>query len=125
MSYRKESKLRSQIRALGIPKLWEYKIKVRGGFRCEICGSVSCGLDAAHIIDRRHLWTAWDLRNGIAVCRDCHNELAIMGWLFAKDPQRYWWILEQRRTVHQGWKIDPQRILEELKAAYRIEFKYI
>ena len=54
-----------------LDKMWEYLIKSLAGWRCEMCGSGSKGLQAAHIIGRAAMWTRWRLRNGLGLCPSC------------------------------------------------------
>lgn len=100
-----------------LDKLWEYKIKERAGFKCEISGSREGGLDAAHIIGRDYLWTRWDLRNGMAVSRANHDHKTIMEWLKRADRRRYNWIMKQKRTVRHGQKPDLKKVRRKLEAA--------
>jgi hypothetical protein len=82
-------------------KAWEYEIKDRAGFSCEVRDPAGCceGIQAAHIISRRRLATRHDLRNGVAACQNCHDHRKIMAWLDRNDPARYEWIMEQKRKV--------------------------
>ena len=90
-------------------KLFEYLIKSRAGFRCEMCGSGANGLHAAHIIGRRAYWTRWRLRNGLALCIACHDDVKIKAWLITESRRpeskyrwRLRWIVKQRMIVHYG-----------------------
>jgi hypothetical protein len=51
---------------------WSHFIRTRDGFRCLCCGTKD-GVQAHHII-RKILfpWSAFDLGNGITLCRPCH-----------------------------------------------------
>ena len=98
-----------------LDKLWQYIIKARAGFCCEICGASDKGLHAAHIIGRRGLWTRWQVKNGLAVCPDCHVDSKIKDWLKANDPNRYQWIIKQRAKVRHGQRIDLEAIRRNLE----------
>lgn len=92
-------------------KIWEYMIKSSAGWRCELCGDANNGLDAHHVILRRHLWTRWDKRNGVAVCQGgCHDPVKVLAWLKRTDRRRYNWIMAQKRKVHHGERIDFAKI---------------
>jgi len=92
-----------------LDKMWQYLIKGCAGFCCEMCGSGTNGLHAAHIIGRGGLWTRWRLRNGLALCVSCHNDAKITAWLIAESRKwnskyrwRWRWITKERRKVHRG-----------------------
>jgi len=108
---------RSKIRALGVPKRWHDKVMIRAGGRCEVCSDGTDAEQVHHITSKRHLHSAWDKRNGIAVCIPHHDPRTVNDWLERNDPQRHEYRLKQLRTVRHGVKIDPKRILEELEAA--------
>ncbi len=116
MSYRKESKLKAKIRALGIPKLWHDVVIVRAGCKCEICGEPA--QEAHHITSKRHLHSAWDKLNGIAVCIEHHDPRIVNAWLAENDPERHEYRLLQLFTVHHGVRIEPHKIKEKLWEAY-------
>jgi len=80
-----------------------------------MCRASDKGLHAAHIIGRGAYWTRWELRNGIAVCPDCHNDAKIKAWLFDNDFQRYLWVTEQRAKVRHGERIDLEAIQQNLE----------
>lgn len=94
--------------------LWQYIIKSCAGCCCEMCGSGNKGLHAAHIIGRGAYWTRWRLRNGLALCFDCHVDAKIKAWLIANDPRRWQWIVKQRGIVHYG-NPDPRNEFRRLK----------
>jgi len=100
-----------------LDKLWEYIIKDRAGWRCEICHSEKDGLEAHHINGRGDLWTRWDKRNGIAVCRvGCHDKTKVKAWLKENDPARHGWLERQKAKLHQGLKIDLEAIERRLRS---------
>ena len=108
-------------------RLWRREILVRAGCRCEICGTPSLEdkrggklviIDACHIITKGCWSTRWDLRNGVAGCRDrCHNEKTIMEWLYETDRPRWEWVMEQRRTQVPNRDVDLVEVLRKLRAA--------
>jgi len=94
-------------RKSAMDNIWQYLVKCAGGWRCEICGSGSAGLHAAHIIGRRALWTCWRLRNGLALCPNCHDDIKIAAFLQARNwdrsskyRYRWRWIVAQKRKVN-------------------------
>lgn len=102
-------------------KLWEFLIKSRAGFCCEMCGSGTNGLHAAHIIGRRAYWTRWRLRNGLALCPGCHDDVKIKAWLIAESRRqgsnyrwRWRWIVKEKMIVHQGLP-DPKNEYSRLR----------
>lgn len=52
--------------------LWSKAVKKRDGHRCVRCGSRK-GLESAHGLPRTYRATRWELRNGLAMCWDCHR----------------------------------------------------
>lgn len=99
-----------------LDKLFEFIIKDRAGWRCELCLATDDGLEAHHIISCRHLWTRWDRRNGVAVCRGgCHDNVKVMAWLKETDPRRYRWIIRQRAKVRHGERINMKTIERRLR----------
>lgn len=99
-----------------LDKLFEYIIKNRADWRCELCGDRRNGLEAHHIEGRRDLWLRWDLRNGVAVCRGgCHDNAKVKSWLKRTDPKRYWWLVSQRAKTHPGRRIDLEAIEKKLR----------
>jgi len=100
-----------------LDKLWEYKIKFRADFRCELGGEAREGLDAHHIIGRRHWWTRWNLRNGICVSRELHEPGKILEWIKENRPKQYRWIIKQKQMIRPGQKPDLNLVLKKLEAA--------
>ncbi len=103
-------------------KLWRRIILVRAGCRCEICGAPRPAgrnkivwVQAAHIISRRFWSTRWDLRNGVAVCQDCHEHKTIMNWLLRTDRKRYNWIIRQKQKQVSHRDIDLEKTLRQLR----------
>ncbi len=106
--------------------LWRLQILGRANGHCEICGAPGPQdlrdskwiIIAACHINSRGIWsTRWNLRNGLAGCSDCHNEKTIIEWLQTTDPDRYEWIMEQRRIQVPDRDLDLQEILRTLRDA--------
>lgn len=97
--------------------LWQYLIKSRAGCCCEMCGAGTNGLHAAHIIGRGAYWTRWRLRNGLALCVDCHVDAKIKAWLqeTAERRRRWRWVVKQRAMVHRGRGPDLRNEYRRLK----------
>lgn len=57
-------------------RLWSKYIKVRDGYRCVCCDAFEKGLQSHHVI-RKSLfpWGAFELGNGITLCRSCHGKV--------------------------------------------------
>lgn len=114
---RKSSKtsIKAQIRALGIPKLWHDVVILHAGQKCEICGGPA--QESHHITSRRHLHSAWDKLNGIAVCIEHHDPRLVNAWLAENDPERHEYRLRQLFTVHHGVRIDWYKVRADLVKA--------
>ena len=54
-------------------RLWSQAVLSRDFHRCQLC--FRYGTDPHHIISRRHKATAFDLDNGICLCRECHDRM--------------------------------------------------
>ena len=107
--------------------IWQFLVKSAAGWRCEMCGSATNGLHAAHIIGRRALWTCWRVRNGLALCVSCHDDVKIAVWLKTRNwdrrsPYRYrWrWIVAQKRKINPVFRESDLRNVERrLRRKYR------
>jgi len=94
-----------------LDKLFEYIIKSRAGWRCELCNSNRDGLDCHHVFTRGNHWIRWDPDNGVATCQaGCHDRKKVLDWLLDQHPERYWRLLRKKNTLHHGQKIDLQQI---------------
>ena len=60
--------------AAQLDALWSHLVKHRSGNKCQRCLSI-VAVQAHHIIERRYTATRWDLRNGIALCLNCHSRV--------------------------------------------------
>jgi len=88
-------------------QLWSLAVKDDWGHRCAICGY--CGdyrdLNSHHLIPRQHFKLRYDLRNGICLCRRCHqfcpdrsphqNAAGFVAWMKANKPSLEKWVLDQ------------------------------
>ena len=52
-------------------KLWSRAVKADWNGRCAVCGGEA--RDSHHLIPRQHYATRYDIRNGIALCYQCHQ----------------------------------------------------
>jgi hypothetical protein len=56
-------------------RLWSRFIKARDAYRCLCCGSVK-DIQAHHVIRKTlYPWGAFELGNGITLCRECHDRV--------------------------------------------------
>ena len=59
-----------------LDNLWSRIIKERDGWRCQRCGGYyphgGKGIQAAHIVSRRHANTRHELMNGVCLDTGCH-----------------------------------------------------
>lgn len=97
-----------------LDRLWRLCIKA-GKDRCEVCGGRDV-LGCHHIVGRRDYWLRWEPLNGVLVDQKCHEHPAnILEWLKTRDPERYNWLMAQKRRLHQGQKINLKAIEERLR----------
>lgn len=54
---------------------WREAVREKAGNICERCGRTH-GLEAHHVIGRRHMATRHLLENGILLCKNCHYNVA-------------------------------------------------
>ena len=62
---------------------WRKAVRANYGDRCAKCGAQP--VECHHIIKRRYKITAYDWRNGIALCHACHNWIETIDgriWLY-------------------------------------------
>lgn len=79
--------------------LWAIAIRDDWGYKCAVCGLGKC--DAHHLIPRAHELYRYDLHNGIALCRRCHqfdadvsphqNAAGWLRWLTSAHEERAEW----------------------------------
>lgn len=118
-NYTQKAKINSLRRACD--KLWRRIVLIRAGGECEICGKSKpepgeiLWLQACHIISRRYWSTAWDPRNGVCGCQDCHDDKTIMDWLRRTDKRRYNWVIWQKQKQVPHRDIDLEKILRDLQ----------
>lgn len=53
-----------------LDRLWSLAVRTRDRFQCQKypCPANGKYMQGAHIRDRNHLWTRWDVKNGITMC---------------------------------------------------------
>lgn len=89
--------------------LWRLSVKV-GKDCCEVCGGKDV-LECHHIITRRNLWLRWETKNGLVVCRKCHERPdLVLNWLEDNQPKRYAWLMAKKNELHPGQRIDLNEI---------------
>lgn len=99
-----------------LDKLFEYLIKRRAGWRCELCNSNRDGLESHHVFTRGDHWLRWDPDNGVATCRaGCHDKNKVLAWLKRNDPKRHERLRSKRNERHHGQRIDLEKIRMNLE----------
>ena len=88
-------------------RLWSISVRSEWNGKCPVCGGSPC--DAHHLIPRMNQATRYCLRNGIALCRRCHqfchkvsphqNAAGWLNWLQVNHPLCHEWYVE---TVCNG-----------------------
>jgi len=94
--------------------LWRKIIKRKG--RCDKCGS-RYGLEAHHVIGRGNNNLRWDLRNGICLCLECHDQQKakpkkFLKWFEQRRPDDYEYLLKEKNRILDFINYD--KILEYL-----------
>lgn len=89
-------------------RLWSIAVKGDWAHRCAVCARTG-DLNSHHLIPRQHQTTRYDLRNGVCLCRRCHqfcpdysphqNAAGFMGWLEVQCPASHEWYT---KTVANG-----------------------
>jgi len=89
-------------------QLWSLAVKSDWNHTCAICGSKG-DLNSHHLIPRQHYAMRYELRNGICLCRRCHqfcpdhsphqNAIGFVHWLWREQNPLYQWHTE---TVASG-----------------------
>ena len=82
--------------------LWSVTVRSDWDWQCAVCGNGPC--DAHHLIPCQHEATRYCLRNGISLCRRCHqfcplisphmNAAGWLNWLEENHPLRHKWLME-------------------------------
>lgn len=92
-------------------QLWAVAVKEDWGCRCAVCGRME-SLDSHHLVPRQHQATRYELRNGICLCKSCHqfdkntsphqNAAGWLAWLASRHPQACAWYHDNRRPKFEG-----------------------
>lgn len=80
-------------------RLWSLAVRDDWKWKCAVCHDTHC--EAHHLIPRQHETYCYDLRNGIALCPQCHtfdadisphlNAAAWLLWLSGHYPKLHLW----------------------------------
>lgn len=97
-------------------KVWALAVKDDWGYTCAICRSQTDDLNSHHLIPRQHYALRYDLKNGICLCRRCHqfcpklsphqNAPGFVLWLSAHHPLIANWV---RIQINNGYDFDGTR----------------
>lgn len=63
---------------------WSRAVCGRAGWVCELCGTGLGGVQAHHLISRRHGKVRWEPQNGACLCVNCHGMAHERQGLFAE-----------------------------------------
>lgn len=106
-----------EIKSATLLKYWAMAVKSRDG-KCVYCGAKK-GLDAHHIISRRHAILKYDLDNGITLCRYHHgmvgNNYEFDEWLKSYLGERYEELKRKSYQTKKWTSAEKREKLEELK----------
>ena len=56
-----------------LDKVWSELVKIRAGYKCELCGVKNKKLNSHHFVGRINRNLRWDLRNGMSLCTQHHR----------------------------------------------------
>ena len=93
----KPKKKKWSISETRLDTLWRTAIYKKHGNRCAKCGAPQ--VEAHHIVRRAKKVLRWDLKNGLALCAECHrwaDTLDGRQWVYSMADMRYLEALEQR-----------------------------
>jgi hypothetical protein len=54
-------------------KFWKPLVKIRAGFKCEVCGDTNRQLNSHHIEGKGNMDLRTNMENGICLCVTCHT----------------------------------------------------
>lgn len=92
---------------------WSLAVKVRAGYRCEVCGKIDT-LNSHHIVGRRNRMIRWDVKNGVCACVSHHkfgresfheDPLWAKEWLEDKRWEDYAYLYQVKNTIKK-WTLD-------------------
>ena len=95
-------------------KLWSLAVRDDWVHKCATCGRITDDyrIEAHHIIPRQHQATRYELRNGIALCSQCHkfdpeisphqNAAGWMEWLGIHHEELHEWVTGDPRPKFDG-----------------------
>ena len=79
-----------------LDKLWSQAVKDKANNICEKCQRVSKGLNSHHVVGRRYMSTRYLIENGVALCVNCHfniahqNPVEFSKWILAKRGEEWY-----------------------------------
>lgn len=101
-----------------LDKLWSQAVKDKANNICEKCHSVSKGLNSHHVVGRRYLSTRFLISNGVALCVNCHfniahqNPVEFSKWILEKRGEDWYNRLQLKK---QAIKVDLKMVKLELE----------
>ena len=105
-------------------RAWSTVVKVNAGFKCEVCGS-DCLLDPHHFVDRDVEILRHCTKNGVCLCRRCHNQAEeckdwFDRWMLKYRPQDYRFCKLQEKIIFKPTISYLRDIVEDLEKACQI-----
>ena len=105
-----------------LDEAWSLAVKVKAGYRCEVCGKRST-LNSHHIVGRRNRMTRWDIKNGVCTCVKHHkfgiesfheDPLWAKEWLEDKRWEDYAYLYQVKNEIKK-WTLEEMEVqLEKL-----------
>lgn len=105
-----------------LDEAWSLAVKVKAGYRCEVCGKRST-LNSHHIVGRRNRMTRWDIKNGVCTCVKHHkfgiesfheDPLWAKEWLEDKRWEDYAYLYQVKNQIKK-WTLEEMEVqLEKL-----------
>lgn len=104
--------------------LWSKLVKIRGGFKCEVCKKQDNQLNSHHIVGRTNRNLRWDLRNGVSLCVGCHKFRTqsahedpewFRGWLMKNRGEDFDYVNQKKNTIKKWTNLEKKELLEDFK----------
>lgn len=99
---------------------WAKLVKLHANYVCEWCGAP--GVDAHHMVGRRHAATRLLPENGVCLCKGCHirfhTKESLTGWAMfeAQRPESFRLVSMLRNVTCKRGVAELRTILEDLRA---------
>lgn len=103
---------------------WAKLVKLHAGYKCEWCGAI--GVDAHHMVSRRHAATRLLPENGVCLCKGCHmrfhNKESLTGWAMyeAQRPESFRLVSMLRNVTCKRGVAELRAILADLREKAKV-----